>query len=165
MEKVQLDLKSQSLYFKTNSTKKSDDNVVVAVYNATEEESIGSIWITFHSSGELFFVEHCMPAFNKITEMPSEVQLKTWIMSLSDTALTLVCNGETVLEYEFVNGVDEGCGTVWGDNVEIGWIEFQNTIATSYCFEECSGPGKLYYSNRNWTDPSFHKAISHIQPT
>eukprot|EP00116_Pleurobrachia_bachei_P016841 sb/3477103/ len=101
----------------------------------------------------VFFVEHCMPAFNKIPVVPSEVQNKTWIMSLSDTALTLVCNGETVLEYEFVNGVEEGCATVWGESVEIGWIEFQNNIATSYCLKECSGPGKLYDCNRTLTDP------------
>ena len=48
---------------------------------------------------------------------PVEID-KIWMITKTETALIITCNGVEVLNYLFADSLDTNCGPTWGKDVE-----------------------------------------------
>jgi hypothetical protein len=112
--KVQFDLKTHPLQIQTKSRLGSDDRIAVRFRG--EDSVIGSLTINFGRE-PTYMISRCTETEKKFLSLPNS-NTKLWTIRKSDNFLTVECNDELVLEYEFDSSNSDQCSTSWSRDVE-----------------------------------------------
>ena len=123
--KIPWDLEGTPLQIKTDSSLGDGDKLWVKLYR-TDNSSIGGVVVLFSSP-----IQYRIGGCNEYTVLPVEPPVevdKIWMITKTETAITITCNNVEMLNYLFADSSNSKCEM---DGDVVGQIMFDNRDGAS----------------------------------
>ena len=133
----------QTLELKT-TTNQAEQMIVVSFNFPYDEDRYYFVFkcISVYSSTWSYVIRHCMTdtwgAAQQMTGVPSD-QIKVWQITRTPTSLLVVCNGVTVLNFNFATDYRDGYS-----NCNSLWTRYSTSIVFKWSSEMYGNNGHLF---------------------